>query len=768
MTNRKLSLAHWGAFEAELEGGRMVGVQPFGKDARPSPLIRSIPSAVYSEARVRAPMVREGFLRRRGEDVNRRRGGEPFVEVSWDEALDLVAGEVARVKETHGNQAILGGSYGWSSAGRVNHARGLLKRFLFGYGGCIDQFTNYSWGTAMVLLPHVVGDIQSVSGPVTVWPSIIANTRVMLMFCGASLKNSHVTTGGGGTHEYKSWMAQAKEAGVEFICISPVRTDAPEFLKARWIPIRPGSDTAMMLAMAYVLASEGRADTAFLERYATGYDTFRAYVMGETDGIARTPEWAAALTGVPADTIREIAHKISSQRSMLTATWSLQRADSGEQPFWSLIALAAMVGQIGLPGGGFGFGYGSINGQGTPRPALPTPTMDSGRNPLGFSIPVARVSDLLLNPGTEFEFNGKTATYPDVRLVYWAGGNPFHHHQDINRLLKAWSRPETIIVNEVWWTSTARHADIVLPATSPFERNDVGSSPRDRFIIAMPQLVPPQHAARNDYEIFSEIAQRVGTYDAFTEGRSIEDWVRHAYEVSRAKAAERGYDLLPFDDFWEQGYVELPMPEKDFVLYEDFRNAPETAPLKTPSGKIELFSETIAGFGYDDCPGHPAWLPPQEWLGASKAAEYPFHLISNQPATRLHSQLDQGVISRHAKVAGREPAWINPVDAKARGIENGDVVRVFNDRGACLAGAVVTENVMPLVVQIATGAWFDPLVPGEIGSLDKHGNANMLTRDAGTSRLGQGPSALSTLVQVEKWNGDAVAARVTVFEQPQS
>jgi biotin/methionine sulfoxide reductase len=242
------------------------------------------------------------------------------------------------------------------------------------------------------------------------------------------------------------------------------------------------------------------------------------------------------------------------------------------------------------------------------------------------------------------------------------------------------------------------------------------------------------------------------------------DWLRYIYNVSRQRAAEAAIELPDFETFWRQGYLELPPPQQPRVLLAGFRDDPEKYPLRTPSGKIEIFSETIAGFAYDDCPAHPVWLEPLEWLGSPKAKQYPLHLISNQPKTRLHSQLDNGSVSRAGKIRGREPMLINPQDAAARAIEDGAVVRVFNDRGACLAGVSVSDEVRPGVVALATGAWYDPLEPGVPGTLDKHGNANMLTPDKGTSKLAQAPIAHSTLVEVERFDDEL--RQVTVFAAP--
>ena len=230
-------------------------------------------------------------------------------------------------------------------------------------------------------------------------------------------------------------------------------------------------------------------------------------------------------------------------------------------------------------------------------------------------------------------------------------------------------------------------------------------------------------------------------------------WLQHLYEGWRASAGERGFTLPDFGGFWSAGYLPLPRVAEDLVAFATFRRDPDSHPLQTPSGRIEIFSATVDGFGYDDCPGHPTWLEPAEWLGSPHARRFPLHLIADNPGTRLHSQLDVGAFSQASKVQGREPIRLHPSDAAARGIVDGDVVRVFNDRGSCLAGAVVSPAVRPGVVQLSTGAWYDPLDPAHPESMCVHGNPNVLTRDAGTSRLAQGCSGQHALVEVERWEG---------------
>ncbi len=764
MTEIKPHAAHWGAFDALVERGRLVGVRPFSRDPSPGPLIEAVPDAVHAACRIDRPHIRKGWLegKRRGHP----RGGDPFVPVSWDRAVRLVAEETRRVRAEHGHASIFGGSYGWSSAGRFHHARSQLHRFLGLGGGFTGQLNTYSSAAGEALMPHIVGTKEVVLGRVTDWDAIARHARMALCLGGLPLKNGLVTAGGTGAHEYAPNFRKAKEAGVRFVNVSPYRGDMPDWLGADWIPIRPGTDTALLLAMAHEIVRAGREDRDFLATRAVGWDRLRAYVLGETDGTPKTPGWAAPITGVPAAAIRRLAHQVAVFPAILTATWSVQRADHGEQPWWMLTALAAILGTIGKPGLGVAFGYGSMNGMGTPRREVPSLSMPATRNPAGSFIPVARIAEMLEAPGAAHAFNGRTITFPDTRITWWAGGNPFHHHQDLNRLLRAWARAETIVAQEPWWTALARHADIVLPATTTLERNDIAGSGRDRFLRAMHQAIPPQGQARNDHDMLADIAEELGYRRRFTEQRDEAAWLRRLYDTWRRNCAEVGVEAPELDDFWARGHWEAPppAPAEAYTQFADFARDPEENPLDTPSGKVEIFSETIASFGYDDAPGHPVWIEPREWLGSAAARDHPLHLISCQPATRLHGQLDPGRVAAADKVQGREPILMHPEDAAERGLSAGQVVRVFNARGACLGGLRLEPGLRRGVAMMATGAWFDPLEPGVPGSLCVHGNPNVLTPDVGTSRLGQGPSAHSCLVQVEAWTGPLPP--VTVHRPP--
>ena len=750
-------MSHWGAFRVTVDNDEIVEVVGHPDDPAPSPLLRNYLDGIRNPSRVARPAVRRGWLDH-GPGPSEGRGREPFVQVEWDEALDLVAAELQRVRAAHGNEAIYGGSYGWASAGRFHHSQSQLHRFLNCIGGYTSSVHSYSLGASEVILPHVVGGADEVLRRATTWKAILEHTELVVAFGGMNVKNAWVSPGGVTRHTLPPSLAAAGERGLAFELFSPLRSDLVPGVHATWHPIVPGTDVAALLALAFVLVREGLHDRAFLDRYCVGGDELLAYVTGAEDGLPKSPEWAAAITGIEPEVFESLARRMADHRTLVTVSWSLQRTRHGEQAPWMGIALAALLGQIGLPGGGFGHGYGSMADVGAPRVPYSLPTFRQGRNPVHKFIPVAQITRLLENPGGTLDYDGRALPLPDVRIVYWAGGNPFHHHQDLNRLARALQRPDTVIVHDPFWTGTARHADIVLPATTTLERDDVGAGRNDGYVIAMPRAITPYAEARDDYEIFSELAKRLDAYDDFTEGRTARDWVEHIYDHFRTRAGERDVAVPDFEEFWSRGEARLPESSDDHTLFDRFRNDPVERKLATPSGKIELFSATIAGFGYDDCPGHPTWMAPDEWLGGARAQQFPLHLIANQPASRLHGQLDAGGNSRAAKIADREAIRMHPADAAARGIEDGDVVRVFNDRGACLAGVVITDSVRERVVNLSTGAWFDPDADG----MCVHGNPNVLTADVGSSKLAQGSTGQHVLVEIERYDGAPPPVRAHV------
>ena len=753
-------MSHWGMFSAESVAGEVTAVHPYEGDSNPSPMLGNLAGSVRSRSRVTGPAVRRGWLEN-GPGPSDRRGADEFVSVTWDELTELLARELRRVVDTHGNNAIFGGSYGWASAGRFHHAQSQVHRFLNQLGGYTKSVHSYSLGATGVIMPRVVGTHWKLFARSTSWDVIAKHSDLLVSFGGVPIKNTGVNAGGTSGHPTLGALDAFRARGGKIVSFSPLRDDVEG--DCEWIAPVPGTDVAIMLAVAFVLASEGLHDREFLNRFCVGYERFEDYLLGRADGVPKDPRWAQEISGVPAEFVTDLARRMASGRTLVTVTWSLQRIKHGEQAPWMGVTLAAMLGQFGLPGGGFGHGYGSMNEPGLAPVPYPLPTFSQGVNPVSDFIPVAAISDLLLSPGEEFDYDGRRLTYPDIRLVYWAGGNPFHHHQDLPRLRRAFARPDTIVVHDPYWTPMARSADIVVPSTTSLERNDLSCTRNDPLLVAMQQVVPPFANSRDDYDTFADLASALGFGEQFTEGRSSQEWIEHLYDQWRPFVDADGGNTPTFEDFWSDGHYRM-RTEDNLVLFGDFREDPEKYPLSTPSGKIEIFSETIESFGYADCAGHPRWYEPDEWLGGPRASQYPLHLIANQPKTRLHSQLDHGDVSQASKIKGREPIRMHPDAAAARGVSAGDVVRVLNDRGACLAGVIVDSDLRSDVVQLSTGAWYDPLDPADPDSLCVHGNPNVLTPDIGTSSLSHGCTGQHVLVQIEKFG--EVLPPVKAFDPP--
>jgi biotin/methionine sulfoxide reductase len=746
MASAPTSLTHWGAFTAGMEGGDIASVTPFDGDTDPSPLLGNLPGSIRHRSRITTPAIRRGWLDA-GPGPTQRRGADEFVAVSWAELTELLAQELRRVIDTHGNEAIYGGSYGWASAGRFHHAQSQVHRFLKMLGGYTFSRHSYSLGATGVIMPRVVGTHDDLFKRSTEWDVIVEHTDLLVCFGGIALKNTGTNHGGTTAHPARDALRRFRARGGRIVSFSPLRDDVEG--DCEWHAPVPGTDVAVMLALAYVLATESLADKEFLTLYCSGYERFERYLLGTDDGVPKSPQWAADICGLGADELTALARRMAAARTLVTVSWSLQRIRHGEQAPWMGLTLAAMLGQIGLPGRGFGHGYGSMNEPGLAPLRSGLPRLPQGLNPVQTFIPVAAISDMLLRPGEEFDYNGRRLTYPDIKLVYWAGGNPFHHHQNIPRLRRALGRVDTVVVHEPYWTAMAKHADIVVPSTTAFERDDYSGSRNDPMLMAMPKLTAPYAQSRDDYTTFSALAEVLGFGEQFTEGRTARQWLAHMYEKW---AAELDFAVPTFDEFWRRGHLRLPT-ERGLTLLADFRADPATHRLNTPSGRIEIFSSDIEAFRYDDCVGHPKWYEPSEWLHGPRAQRYPLHLLANQPASRLHSQLDGGPVSQRSKVQGREPIRMNPVDAAVRHLVDGDVVRVFNDRGSCLAGVVIDERLRRDVVQLATGAWFDPADPSDPDAMCVHGNPNVLTDDVGTSSLARGSTGAHVLVEVEKFAG---------------
>ena len=752
--------AHWGSYVVEVDDDdQLVGARPHVGDEAAAAL-GNVVDAHRHASRVARPSIRRAWLERgAGPDPDRGDPAQEYVEVDWDTALDLVAAEVGRVRDVHGNDSIFGGSYGWGSAGRLHHAQSQVHRFLNGIGGYVRSVNDYSRGASLVLLPHLVGaaaaaDIRA--RPVS-WPLVAEHTDLLVTFGGVRRSNGWVVPGGHARHAAGE-LARTAGRSTRVVSLSAQRDDAMDGLDAEWIGVMPGTDTAVMLALVHVLVVDGLADEAFLARYTVGADRVRAYVLGETDGTPKTPEWAEQVSRTPAGRIRELAHEMAAGRTLVNVVYALQRGERGEQPVFAGLTLAAFLGHVGLPGGGFTHGLGSMGDYGGGRESVRLPTFPQGTNPVAEHIPCARIADLLLGPGTDLAYDGAVLQLPDIRLAYWAGGNPFHHHQDLKRLRRGLARLDTLVVHETHWTATAKHADVVLPVAGSLERDDVAAGPGDTRLRASKRATAPFADAREELWIFGRLADRLGT--DHDEGLDALGWLERLYEDWRAAP---GAPAAPdFATFWRDGGVDLGAPFYNDPVFSDFRADPERHPLATPSGRIELWSSTIEQAARPDIGPHAEWREPRRWWRAPDAAEFDLHLLCNQPTHRLHSQLDMGAASRSTKVAGREPIRLNPVDARSRGLQDGDVVRVTSPTGSLLAGVVVSDALLPGVAQMHTGAWYDPSAPDVADCI--HGNVNVLTPDEPTSSLAQATSGAHVLVRIERFDG--VVPQVRAHEPP--
>ncbi|CAK4067326.1 MULTISPECIES: trimethylamine-N-oxide reductase TorA [Vibrio] len=765
----KVSGSHWGAFRAHIYAGKVQEIKPLELDKNPTEMLNGIKGIIYSPSRVRYPMVRLDWLKKHKYSADTR-GDNRFIRVTWDEALDLFYRELERVQKDYGPWALHAGQTGWNQTGAFNNCTAHMQRAVGMHGNFITKVGDYSTGAGQTILPYVLGSTE-VYAQGTSWSEILENADNIVLWANDPVKNLQVGWNCE-THESFDYLAQLKEkvakGEINVLSVDPVKNKTQRYLENDHLYINPMTDVAFMLAVAHVLYNEDLYDKKFIETYCLGFDEFIQYVQGETkDKVVKTPEWAAEICGVKADKIREFARMLVSGRTQILMGWCIQRQEHGEQPYWAAAVIAAMVGQIGLPGGGISYGhhYSSI---GVPSTGFAGPggfprNLDQGMKPKwdnndfnGYSrtIPVARWIDCLLEPGKEIRYNGGKVKLPDFKMMVISGNNPWHHHQDRNRMKKAFKKLQTVVTVEFAWTATCRFSDIVLPACTQWERNDIDvyGSYSSKGLIAMHRLVDPLFQSKPDFQIMSELTQRFGRRDEYTRGMSEMEWIQSLYNDCRA--ANKGkFEMPEFNEFWEKSVLDFGQG-KPWVRHADFRQDPEINPLGTPSGFIEITSRKIGRYGYEHCQEHPMWFEKSERShGGPGSDKHPYWLQSCHPDKRLHSQMCESEEFRATyAVQGREPVYINPVDAKAKGIKDGDLVRVFNDRGQLLAGAVVTDSYPRGVIRIEEGAWYGPLNEKE-GAICTYGDPNTLTQDIGSSELAQATSANTCIVDFEKFTG---------------
>ncbi len=776
----KVTGSHWGAFRAHIYAGKVQEIKPLELDKNPTEMLNGIKGIIYSPSRVRYPMVRLDWLKKHKYSADTR-GNNRFIRVTWDEALDLFYRELERVQKEYGPWALHAGQTGWNQTGAFNNCTAHMQRAVGMHGNFITKVGDYSTGAGQTIMPYVLGSTE-VYAQGTSWSEILENSDNIVLWANDPVKNLQVGWNCE-THESFKYLEQLKEkvakGEINVLSVDPVKNKTQRYLENDHLYINPMTDVAFMLAVAHVLYNEALYDKKFIDTYCLGFEEFIEYVQGKTkDNVEKTPEWAAAICGVNADKIREFARMLVNGRTQILMGWCIQRQEHGEQPYWAAAVVAAMVGQIGLPGGGISYGhhYSSI---GVPSTGFAGPggfprNLDQGMKPKwdnndfnGYSrtIPVARWIDALLEPGKDINYNGGTVKLPDFKMMVISGCNPWHHHQDRNRMKKAFKKLQTVVTIEFAWTATCRFSDIVLPACTQWERNDIDvyGSYSSRGLVAMHRLVDPLFQSKPDFQIMSELTQRFGRREEYTRGMSEMEWIESLYNDCK-KSNEGKFEMPEFNEFWEKSVLDFG-EGKPWVRHADFREDPELNPLGTPSGFIEITSRKIGRYGYEHCQEHPMWFEKSERShGGPGSDKFPFWLQSCHPDKRLHSQMCESEEFRATyAVQGREPVYINPVDAKAKGIKDGDLVRVFNNRGQLLAGAVVTDSYPSGVIRIEEGAWYGPLNEKE-GAICTYGDPNTLTQDIGTSELAQATSANTCIVDFEKFTG--TVPPVTSFGGP--
>jgi anaerobic dimethyl sulfoxide reductase subunit A len=686
----------------------------------------------YHPDRLKYPLKRIG-----------KRGEGKFERISWDEAYDIIVSEIKRIKDTYGNSSIYV-PYGTGSYNQVNGRQTAVRLFNL-IGGSLGFYNSYSWAAISKATPYVFG--TSVTGNQRQdW----VNSKYIIMWSWNPCEMRDGTNS-----EY--FLKKAKENGARIICIDPRMSMSAVALADEWIPIRPGTDVAMMSAMAYVMITQDLYDQEFVKKYCVGFDSsqmpeglereesYKDYILGIRDGIPKTPQWAEEITTVPKETIINIAHEYATIKpAMLYQGYGMQRRAYGETAVIGGCVLAALSGNIGIPGGcASGIALQADDG-GPFWNVFPT-----GPNPIKTRIPTFLWTEAVLR-GQELSVAegvvGADKLDNNVKLIYAVATNALiNQHANVNRtakILEDEKLVEFIVVHEQFMTPTAKFADIVLPVCTQFEvwGLEDGWKYGDEVIL-MPKIVDPPFETKSDYQICSEIADRFGVKYQYTEGRTEKDWIEWTIEEYRKTRFPNVPNLKEFEKS-NKGVYSTPITEPK-IAFRDFRNNPQKNPLKTPSGRIEIFSKTLFEMQ------KPCTIPPipkyiQEWESpfGEEAKKYPLQAVGHHYMGRVHSTHDN---NEWTDEAFPQRVFINPVDALERNVEDGDEVKVFNDRGTIIIKCRVTKRILPGVIDIPQGAWWTP----DKNGIDRRGCINVLTSEKWTP-LAFGNAQHTIMVQLEK------------------
>jgi len=772
-----------------------------------SPFSLGYKKRVYSPNRVKYPLKRVDWNPNGDRNVENR-GKSRYVRISWDEALDIIVSEIKRVKEKYGLYAILCQADGHGETKTIHGPHGCQTHLLNHLGGFTlqtrnpDSWEGWYWGAKHAWGMEPVGLMVPTTN---VFPDIAKNTE-FLLFWGC---DPETTTWGWHGQLASRLCYWFKELGIKSIYICPDLNYGAAIHADKWIPIRSNTDAALQLAIAYVWITEGTYDKEYATTHTFGFDKFEEYVLGKEDRIPKTPKWAEGITRVPARIIKELAREWASKRTSIVHGLGgpYIRGPYSTEPARLEVLLLAMQG-LGKPGvhQAQTVGWGFLEDpercpwpRGTVMPSAKAAY--HGAEPRFFAappkqiIPKTLIPEAILNPpiswyGTtllveQLEDQFRKYTYPvegcsEIHMIWTDSPCWLTCWDDGNRMIEAFRSPkiEFILAQHPWLENDCLFADIILPVSTKFEEEDIGvdwCGGQFNTIFPERKCIEPIGESRSDYEIVCMIAERIGLLDKYTEGRTVEEWIRLAFDKSGVA------DMISWEEFTEKGYYVVPTApdwEKDPAGMIRFYENPEENPVKTPSGKIEFYSQNLAKHFPDDDerPPVPHWIPygesHQESLLHPRAKKYPLLIVSNHPRWRVHAQLDDVTWFREiptCKVRGPDgyqyqPVWINPVDAARRDIADGDVVKIYNDRGAVLAGAYLTERIMPGVVSVDHGARYDPIVPGE---LDRGGAINIIAPSKTTSRNVAGMAASGFLVEVEPGDlGELMKKHPEAFKRP--
>jgi len=619
---------------------------------------------LYAPDRLKKPLLRTG-----------PKGAGEFRQIPWPHALDLVAEKLTCIRARYGNEAILylGGS--GSCRGALHNTHSLTARFLSLFGGYTAMTGNYSSGAASFATPFVLGAWQAGIDPGTL------RFSNLIILWGANIADTRLGC------ETEARIREAKDGGIDVIVIDPRRTRSVRKLGTQWIPVLPGTDTALMMAVLYVLLKENLVDTPFVKKYSAGFDELERHVLGLSGGEPKTPRWAEAICGVPAETIVRFARQYGRARpAALIPGLSIQRTIGGEEAIRMAIALQTATGNLGIRGGSSGALTWS---------RLPCPRMGeigAPANPITAAAPEYRWPDVILE--------GTRGGYPsDVQAIYNVGGNYLMQGSDIHKNMRAFNKVEFAVCHDYFLTPTARHCDVVLPATTFLERDDI-VFPDGNYLLFSNQAVPPLPEAKNDYDIFCELAERLGFLAEFSEGKNAEEWLRSFVADS---------EVPDYEEFKRTG---IYMGKDQLrVGLSDFIADPQAHPLKTPSGRVEISSAAYAETGFPPIP---------ECRILETTDEHPLRLITPHSRFQTHSQYNN---IPWFKEREQQVLWIHPHDAARREIEGGQQVYVSSPEGRMRIAAHVTEDIMPGVVCLLEGVW--PSL--EPDGTDTAGSVNVLT-----------------------------------------